>query len=106
MKLYIGNMSYDTTEDRLRQVFGEFGEVNSVNIITDRDTGRPKGFGFVEMADETAARAAIDGLVVILALCAGALTFGRPISRFIPPMLSNSARRISRVLSPCLGWLL
>ena len=62
MRIYIGNMSYDTTEDQLREAFESFGEVVSVNIITDRDTGRPKGFGFVEMADQEAATAAIGGL--------------------------------------------
>ena len=62
MRIYIGNMSYDTTEEQLREAFEGFGEVVSVNIITDRDTGRPKGFGFVEMADQEAASAAIAGL--------------------------------------------
>jgi RNA recognition motif-containing protein len=62
MKLYIGNMSFDTTEDQLRQTFEAFGEVTSVNIITDRDTGRPRGFGFVEMSTQDEANAAISGL--------------------------------------------
>ncbi len=62
MKIYIGNMSYDTTEENLRQSFGEFGEVVSVNIITDRDSGRPKGFGFVEMGSKEEATAAIEAL--------------------------------------------
>ena len=62
MKIYIGNMSYDTTEENLRQAFGEFGEVVSVNIITDRDSGRPKGFGFVEMGSKEEATAAIEAL--------------------------------------------
>jgi len=62
MKIYIGNMSYDTTEDQLRQAFESYGEVLSVNIITDRDSGRPKGFGFVEMASNDDATAAIEGL--------------------------------------------
>jgi RNA recognition motif-containing protein len=61
-KLYVGNLSYGTNEDALRTLFGKFGDVESVNIITDRDTGRPKGFAFVEMADEQAAQAAITGL--------------------------------------------
>jgi RNA recognition motif-containing protein len=61
-KLYIGNMSYDTTEDTLRDLFAGVGEVESVNIITDRRSGRPRGFGFVEMATEEEAQAAISQL--------------------------------------------
>ena len=60
--LYVGNLSYDTTEESLRSAFAAFGEVARVNIITDRETGRPRGFGFVEMATEEAAQAAIEGL--------------------------------------------
>jgi len=60
--LYVGNLSYDTNEDTLRTLFAEFGEIESVNVITDRYTGRPRGFGFVEMATEEAAEAAINGL--------------------------------------------
>ena len=52
MKLYIGNLSYDSQEDDLRALFEGVGEVTSVNVITDRDTGRSKGFAFVEMAKE------------------------------------------------------
>ncbi|MFH2048165.1 MAG: RNA-binding protein [bacterium] len=62
MKIYIGNMSYETTEDDLRHAFEAFGEVVSVNIITDRDSGRPKGFGFVEMGSKEEATAAIEAL--------------------------------------------
>lgn len=61
-KLYVGNLNYRTEEDALSEAFGEFGEVASVNIITDRETGRSRGFGFVEMADDDAAKAAIEGL--------------------------------------------
>ena len=61
-KLYVGNLSYDTTEGSLRTLFAEYGEIESVRMITDRDTGRPKGFAFVEMASEQAAQAAISGL--------------------------------------------
>ena len=61
-KLYVGNMSYDTTEDALRTLFAGVGSVESVNIITDRMSGRPKGFGFVEMATEEEAQAAISQL--------------------------------------------
>ena len=59
-KLYVGNLSFETTEDELRTLFAEHGEVTSVNIITDRETGRPRGFGFVEMEGADAAIAALD----------------------------------------------
>ena len=62
MNIYVGNMSYDVTEDELRQAFEEHGEVSSVSVITDRYTGRPKGFGFVEMPQDDQARAAIEKL--------------------------------------------
>ncbi len=61
-KLYVGNLSYSTTEETLRRLFGEFGDVESVNVITDRDTGRPKGFAFVEMATQEAAEKSISAL--------------------------------------------
>jgi RNA recognition motif-containing protein len=61
-KVYVGNLSYNTTEGTLRTLFAEYGEIESVNMITDRDTGRPKGFAFVEMSTEQAAQAAISGL--------------------------------------------
>jgi RNA recognition motif-containing protein len=61
-KLYCGNLSYDTTDDTLRQAFAEFGEIESVNVITDRYSGRSKGFGFVEMATDEAAQAAIEAM--------------------------------------------
>jgi RNA recognition motif-containing protein len=60
--LYVGNLSYDTTEDTLRTLFGEFGEVESARVITDRYTGRSKGFAFVEMSAEDAAQEAISSL--------------------------------------------
>ena len=62
MNIYVGNLSFDTTEDQLRQAFEGFGEVTGVNIIADRDSGRPKGFGFVEMSAQEAATSAIEGL--------------------------------------------
>ena len=58
-KLYVGNLSYSVTDDTLRELFSSVGEVTSVNVITDRMTGRSRGFGFVEMADSTAAQQAI-----------------------------------------------
>lgn len=62
MKLYVGNLSFNTSEDGLRQAFAAFGDVSSATIVTDRDTGRPRGFGFVEMNDDSQAKAAIAGL--------------------------------------------
>jgi RNA recognition motif-containing protein len=60
--LYVGNLSYETTEDTLRTLFVEYGQIESVNLIADRYTGRSKGFGFVEMSTEQAAQQAISGL--------------------------------------------
>ena len=62
LKIYIGNLSFETTEDDLRDLFAENGQVDSVAIITDRDTGRSRGFGFVEMSDDGEARAAIEAV--------------------------------------------
>ncbi|UCF81426.1 MAG: RNA-binding protein [Acidobacteriota bacterium] len=62
MKLYVGNLSFDITEDALRKEFEAHGEVASVAIITDKFTGRPRGFGFVEMNDDEQAKAAIGAL--------------------------------------------
>ncbi len=62
MNIYVGNLSYEVTEEDLRQEFGAFGEVTSANIISDKYSGRPKGFGFVEMATKSEAEAAITGL--------------------------------------------
>ena len=62
MKLYVGNLSYDTTNASLEELFAPFGDVRSAQVIQDRDTGRSKGFGFVEMADDNAARTAISQL--------------------------------------------
>jgi RNA recognition motif-containing protein len=61
-KLYVGNLSYSTDGDSLRQRFEAFGRVASAQVMTDRDTGRSKGFGFVEMGSESEAQAAIQGL--------------------------------------------
>ena len=61
-KIYVGNCSFDVTEQQLRDVFSAYGEVDSVSVITDRDTGRPRGFAFVEMSDASAAQAAIRGV--------------------------------------------
>jgi RNA recognition motif-containing protein len=60
--IYVGNLSYSTTEDTLRSLFAEYGEIDSVRVITDRYTGRSKGFAFVEMTSEEAAQEAISAL--------------------------------------------
>jgi len=60
-KIYVGNLPFNASEGELRKAFEEFGEVQSVQLITDRDTGRPRGFGFVEM-DSVNSAAAIAGL--------------------------------------------
>ena len=62
MNIYVGNLSYDLSEADLREAFEAFGEVDSAKIITDRDTGRSKGFGFVEMSDQGNGESAIEGL--------------------------------------------
>jgi RNA recognition motif-containing protein len=62
MNIYVGNVSYQTDDSRLVELFSEFGEVTSARIINDRETGRSKGFGFVEMSNDTAALAAIEAL--------------------------------------------
>lgn len=58
-RLYVGNLPYSTTEEELRTLFGQAGQVTSIAIITDRDTGRSKGFGFVEMATPAEAQKAL-----------------------------------------------
>lgn len=60
--IYVGNLPYEATEEEVRGIFEEHGEVLKVSIITDRDTGRPRGFGFVEMADANAGRQAIESV--------------------------------------------
>ncbi|GAB4321598.1 MAG: RNA-binding protein [Dehalococcoidia bacterium] len=61
MKLYVGNLNYSVTDDDLREAFATYGQVDSARVVTDRDTNRSRGFGFVEMADD-AGRTAIQGL--------------------------------------------
>ena len=61
-KLYVGNLSYQTTDDSLRAAFSEHGEIESVNVVTDRYTGRSRGFAFVEMSTDEEAQAAIGAL--------------------------------------------
>jgi RNA recognition motif-containing protein len=59
MNLYLGNLPFRVSEDEIRDLFSEFGEVTSVKLVSDRDTGRPKGFGFVEMSDQDGGQKAI-----------------------------------------------
>ncbi|MES9845180.1 MAG: RNA-binding protein [Candidatus Sedimenticola sp. PURPLELP] len=62
MNIYVGNLSYDMTDDELRDAFAEFGAVDSAKIIMDRDTGRSKGFGFVEMPNQSEGEEAVKAL--------------------------------------------
>ena len=62
MNIFVGNLAFSTTDHDLRQLFASYGEVDTIRIITDRDTGQSRGFGFVEMPDSAAAKAAIQGL--------------------------------------------
>jgi len=62
MNIYVGNLSYSTNEDEIFSLFNNIGEVDSARIISDRDTGRSKGFGFIEMADSESAKKAIEQL--------------------------------------------
>ena len=62
MNIYVGNLPYSVTEDDLRNLFAEHGSVTSANVISDRHTGQSKGFGFVEMSNDSEAEAAIEAL--------------------------------------------
>lgn len=62
MNIYVGNLSWNTNDDELRGAFEAFGEVSSAKVIMDRETGRSRGFGFVEMPDDSAAKQAIEGM--------------------------------------------
>ena len=62
MNMYVSNLSFHTTDDNLRELFEKFGAVSSAKVITDRESGRSRGFGFVEMASDAEANAAITGL--------------------------------------------
>ena len=62
MNIYVSNIAFNASPQDLRQLFESYGAVDKVNIITDRDTGQSRGFGFVEMPDSTAAKAAIQGV--------------------------------------------
>jgi cold-inducible RNA-binding protein len=60
--IFVGNLSFGTTEDTLRSMFASYGAVERVNIVTDRDSGQPRGFGFIEMSVDSEGNAAINGL--------------------------------------------
>ena len=62
ISVYVGNLPYDTTEEQVVELFKEFGEVNRAALVKDRETGRPRGFGFVEMPNDDEARKAIEAL--------------------------------------------
>ena len=62
MNIFVGNISFNSTDEDVRQLFEAYGTVNTVNIITDRDSGQPRGFGFVEMSNSREAQSAIQGL--------------------------------------------
>lgn len=62
MRIYVGNLPFSATEQEIRGLFEEFGDVNDVKLISDRETGRPRGFGFVEMEDDDNGNAAIQAL--------------------------------------------
>ena len=88
--LFVGNLSFDTTEDGLWEVFGEYGEVKSVRLPTDRETGRPKGFGYVEYVDLESAKKAHEGL-------SGTEIGGRPVRLdYSQPRDSNGGNRGGR----------
>jgi len=72
-RLYVGNLSYSTTDDSLRDAFAAHGEVVSANVMVDRETGRSRGFGFVELSSEAEARTAIDAMN-------GSMLDGRPLT--------------------------
>jgi RNA recognition motif-containing protein len=59
-KLYVGNLPYSVAEDQLRGIFSQYGEISQLNLIMDRDTGRPKGFGFITFATQAAAEKALE----------------------------------------------
>lgn len=90
ISIYIGNLPYDTTEEQVVDLFKEFGEVNRAALVKDRETGRPRGFGFVEMPNDDEARKAIDGL-------SGKDYEGRPLT--VNEARNRSAQRNSANLS-------
>ncbi|MFK7788047.1 MAG: RNA recognition motif domain-containing protein [Phycisphaeraceae bacterium] len=90
ISVYIGNLPYDSTEEQIVELFKPFGEVNRAALVKDRETGRPRGFGFVEMPNEDEARKAIEGL-------SGKDYEGRPLT--VNEARNRSAQRNSANLS-------
>lgn len=90
ISIYIGNLPYDATEEQVVDLFKEFGEVNRAALVKDRETGRPRGFGFVEMPNDDEARKAIEGL-------SGKDYEGRPLT--VNEARNRSAQRNSANLS-------
>jgi len=62
LRIYVGNLSFDTTQEELRDLFAQYGEVTDVHLPMDRESGRPRGFGFIEIPDDAHAQAAIDAI--------------------------------------------
>lgn len=62
VRIYVGNLNFQSTDEGLSQLFSEYGNVDTATVVTDRETGRSRGFGFVEMSDDTQARTAIEAL--------------------------------------------
>ena len=90
-RLYVGNLSYDTTELELREVFGTVGTVAEAKIVTERETGRPRGFAFVEMSTEAEAKAAVEQL-------SGRELGGRTLN------VNEAQERFERRRQPALRW--
>ena len=90
ISVYVGNLPYDTTEEQVVELFKQFGEVNRAALVKDRETGRPRGFGFVEMPNDDEARNAIEGL-------SGKDYEGRPLT--VNEARNRSAQRNSANLS-------
>lgn len=90
ISIYVGNLPYDTTEEHVVELFKQFGEVNRAALVTDRETGRPRGFGFVEMPNDNEARQAIEQL-------SGKEFSGRPLT--VNEARNRSAQRNSANLS-------
>jgi hypothetical protein len=94
-RLYVGNLSFNTGSDALRDAFAKFGEVTDVHLVTDRQTGQPRGFGFVTMGTAAAAQAAIV-VVAVAAAATGVAGSGRAGRRARLPPAGESHRRVPR----------
>lgn len=90
ISIYVGNLPYDTTEEQIADLFRQFGEVSRATLVTDRETNRPRGFGFIEMTNDDEARKAVEGL-------SGKEFEGRPLT--VNEARNRSAQRNSANLS-------